>query len=256
MDENRIYHDKVDINNENTRSFYDKRAEKLLGEGKKGTYACPYTSVLLGDQNPEHAAKWNAFERSYIFPRLDIASDSDVLDIGCGMGRWAEHVAPLCRTYCGVDFSSEMIHAAEKKNYGGRGNCTFLNDSLLGFLENKAEEYEGGFNRLIMAGVCMYINDDELCRCLEKLPDLLGSNSVCYMTETVGIGQRLTLREFYSEALGCNYDAIYRTPEEYIKMSDILKQKGYRVSEMGFLPKLNKEEAFHETDRWYCILHN
>lgn len=84
MNEHRIYNEKADINKSNTREFYDNRARKIHDMN------CPYTSVLLGDQNPENAAKWNMYERENILPKLKITKNSNVLDIGCGMGRWAE----------------------------------------------------------------------------------------------------------------------------------------------------------------------
>lgn len=250
MDNHRIYEDKTDINRANTRDFYDSRAKRI------GDMDCPYTSVLLGDQNPEHAAMWNIYEKEHILPQLNITKESSVLDIGCGMGRWAEHVIPLCSFYCGVDFSSEMIRVAKERNQGREGDFEFLNYSFQEFVEQKGAEFQGKFDRLIIAGVCMYINDSELPGCLEKLLGMFKEGSIFYLTETVGIKQRLTLKEFYSEALGCDYDAIYRTPEEYSRLFEVLAGKGYRVLSQDFLPKLNDEGAYSETDRWYSIFTN
>ena len=36
-----------------------------------------------------------------------------------------------------------------------------------------------------------------------------------YFTETIAVSERLTLDQFYSEALKADYDVIYRTEEEY-----------------------------------------
>ncbi len=250
MDKHRIYGEKADINKEHTIDFYDQRAKNM------NNMDCPYTSVLLGDQNPEHAAKWNLYEKDFILPQLNIQNDSCVLDIGCGIGRWAEHVIPLCHFYCGVDFSSGMIQTAKQRNAGRKGNFEFLNYSFQEFVEQKGKEFHKKFNRLIIAGVCMYINDDELSGTLEKLLGMFRENSIFYLTETVGLKQRLTLKEFYSETLKCDYDAIYRTPEEYNDIFKVFTEKGYQVHSQGFLPKLNNEDAYSETDRWYSILTN
>lgn len=255
MKKSRIYKEKAAISQENTRNFYNQRALKLLGGGQNGNekYECPYTSVLLGDQNPDYARQWNRFERNSILPKLNITKDCDVLDLGCGMGRWAEHVIPLCHTYCGADFSSEMIRAAEQRDYGRTGNYRFFDCSLQDFLKGQAGELPVKFNRLIIVGVFMYINDDELRECLAKLMNLFREDTVVYIAETVGLGQRLTLREFYSETLGCSYDAIYRTPEEYGQMFQVLKQNGCREVEQGFFPALDREQSFGETGRWYIV---
>ena len=250
MSEHRIYDTKTDIEEINTKKFYDMRARNI------NNMQCPYTAVLLGDQNPEHAAKWNVYEHENILPQLNITKESNVLDIGCGMGRWAEKVIPKCNYYCGVDLSSEMVRVARERTQEKKGNFEFLNYSLQEFIEKKGEEFQGKFDRLIIAGVCMYINDDELSQCLEKLLKLFKKNSIFYMTETVGIEQRLTLKEFYSDTLKSDYDAIYRTPQEYKELFNVITDKGYSVVQEGFLPKLNNESAFSETDRWYFIFAN
>lgn len=250
MDEHRIYEDKADIDGQNTRDFYNRRAKQMED------MECPYTAVLLGDQNPDHAAKWNIFEHENILPQLQITKESNVLDIGCGMGRWAEQVIPLCNYYCGVDFSSEMIKVAKQRSQGREGSFEFLNYSFQELIEQKKEEFQGKFDRLIIAGVCMYINDKELPECLETLLTFFKKDSIFYLTETVGVEKRLTLKEFYSDTLKCDYDAIYRTPKEYKNYFKVIENAGYQALQQGFLPKLNNEEGFSETDRWYSIYRN
>lgn len=247
MDSHRIYEDKADINGKNTQEFYNMRAKQI------NEMECPYTAVLLGDQNPEHAALWNIYEQENILPKLHITKESNVLDIGCGMGRWAEQVIPLCNYYCGVDFSAEMIKAAKERLGSKRESFEFLNYSFQELVEQKKEAFKGKFDRLIIAGVCMYINDAELPGCLEKLLTFFKEDSIFYLTETVGVEKRLTLKEFYSDALKCDYDAIYRTPKEYKEYFKLVENAGYKVLQQGFLPKLNNEVAFSETDRWYSI---
>ncbi len=46
---------------------------------------------------------------------IGIRSDDVVLEIGCGIGRVGERVAPLCRRWIGCDVSPQMLrHAAER----------------------------------------------------------------------------------------------------------------------------------------------
>ncbi|MBS7368819.1 MAG: class I SAM-dependent methyltransferase, partial [Oscillospiraceae bacterium] len=101
--EKRIYGESFDIDASRTRELYNKRSERL------SQMQNPYTSVLLGDQNPEYAVKWNAIEKETILPLLGVEKTSSVLDLGCGIGRWAETVIPLCGQYTGVDFSEGMV---------------------------------------------------------------------------------------------------------------------------------------------------
>jgi len=37
------------------------------------------------------------------------------LDIGCGIGRWAENIIDHCGEYIGTDFSDEMIKQAGER---------------------------------------------------------------------------------------------------------------------------------------------
>ncbi len=100
----------------------------------------------------------------------------------------------------------------------------------------------------------MYINDNELEKCFFDLKNILEPHCILYMIETVGIKERLTLKEFYSAALKTDYSTIYRTPEEYKeyykRCLDITEKNMFS----GFMPHLNKETEYSETDRWYTII--
>ena len=101
MNEKRIYGDKYEIDTLRTKELYNARADRL------GNMKSPYTSVLLGDQNPEYADEWNVVEKDLILPFMQADKTKSVLDLGCGIGRWAESLLPLCENYTGVDFSEE-----------------------------------------------------------------------------------------------------------------------------------------------------
>ncbi len=247
-DRHRIYGERVNIKTENTRSFYNERAKAIA------SMANPYVSVLLGDQNPSHAEEWNRFEKTFILPELQISQTSRVLDIGCGIGRWAESLIPLSGYYCGTDFSPEMVETARKRNRFEGKAYDFHNLSFQETVQQSTGFYNGRFDRLVVGGVCMYINDEELPACYEGLLSLLDERCVIYFTETVAVEKRLTLDECPSEALKANYDVIYRTPEEYIQHYKVFTNSGFTVREQKYLPHLNNEKQFYETDRWYTLL--
>lgn len=240
----RIYSEKVDIKSEYTKEFYDNRAKNIEQMDN------PYMAVLLGDQNPRHAIEWNNFEKSFILPQLNIDSESVVLDIGSGIGRWAESVIPIAGKYLGTDYSAEMVSTAQKRCSFPNKEYKFLN---LSFQETVESDLEYKFNRLIIGGVCMYINDVDLEACFKKLPLLLDGHAVLYLTETVAVQTRLTLNHTPSEALKADYDVIYRTPDEYKEHYKILEEAGFKVIRQDYLPHLNNEKEFGETDRWYTI---
>ena len=204
---------------------------------------------FLGDQDPDLAKKWDAFEKSFILPKLNLDESKNVVDCGCGMGRWAESVAPICNHYTGVDFSGEMIAVAKKKV--DRDNCLFINKSLLDSLDDESlREYK--YDVVIITGVSMYINDDELVECYEKISRILNKGAIVYIEESVGIKERLTLNHIWSDNLDSYYEAIYRTEEEYLSLQKCLIEKS-DIKEKGFLRELDlKDHA--ETSHWYIIL--
>ncbi len=247
MNEHRIYDTKVDINTQNTVDFYNERAKRAA------EMECPYTAVLLGDQNPDHAAKWDVFEKANIMPLLKISEENAVLDIGCGMGRWAESVIPLAGYYLGADFSSEMVNIAKKRCVFEAKEYDFISASFQGVVNLTGVELKRKFDRVIIGGVCMYINDSDLKMCIDGLNDLLDEHCIMYFTETVALEKRLTLDSCPSEALKTTYDVIYRTPTEYNEYYKTLTDKGFKIIKQDFLPHLNNEKGFSETDRWFTV---
>lgn len=240
----RIYSEKIDIRAEHTKSFYDNRAKAIEDMDN------PYVAVLLGDQNPQHAVEWNNFEKSFILPQLHISEKTVVLDIGSGIGRWAESVIPISGEYVGTDFSAEMVKtAAQRCSFLGK-TYEFLNFS---FQETVKHKFARKFSCVVICGVCMYINDADLRACFDSLLDLLDEHCVMYLTETVATETRLTLDNLPSDALKANYDVIYRTPDEYREYYRSFEEAGFAVVKQGYLPHLNNEQEFSETDRWFTI---
>jgi cytosine/adenosine deaminase-related metal-dependent hydrolase/ubiquinone/menaquinone biosynthesis C-methylase UbiE len=83
---------------------------------------------------PDYDAQPNpllALEQRVLLPRLGDVRGLDVLDAGCGTGRWLGHLAARSpRSLAGVDISPVMLGlAASKLNHGCElllGNCTAL----------------------------------------------------------------------------------------------------------------------------------
>ena len=98
----RIKKEKVAIDYEATKAFFKKRAEKFTIEN-------PYSVTMYQDNNKELVIARNAKEIEKLYPYLNIGSQSKVLDIACGIGRWADALPEDITEYCGIDFSTELI---------------------------------------------------------------------------------------------------------------------------------------------------
>ena len=239
----RVYGEKINIDTENTISFYNQRAKTIKTRERE------YTTVLLGDKDPDFSVKWDAYEKQFILPKLKLTKEKVILDIGCGIGRWAEAVVGQCKEYYGVDFSSEMI-AVAKENIK-KENCHFYTKSLADALSDSkitARKYD----IVLMTGVSMYINEEELIKCYHGLKRLAKRDILFYFEESVGKKERLTLNHIWSEDLKDYYGAIYRTREEY---KSLIREcmKEVEFIEEGYMNFLDKKEQ-SETSHWYAVL--
>ena len=239
----RVYGEKINIDTENTISFYNQRAKTIKTRERE------YTTVLLGDQDPDFSVKWDAYEKQFILPKLKLTKEKLILDIGCGIGRWAEAVVGQCKEYYGVDFSSEMI-AVAKENIK-KENCHFYTMSLVDALSDSkitARKYD----IVLMTGVSMYINEEELIKCYHGLKRLAKRDTLFYFEESVGKIERLTLNHIWSEDLQDYYGAIYRTREEYKSLIRECMKEAEFIEE-GYMNFLDKKEQ-SETSHWYAVL--
>ena len=239
----RVYGEKVNIDTVNTISFYNQRAKTIKNREQE------YTTVLLGDQDPEYAVKWDEYEKGFVLPKLMLNRNKVVLDLGCGMGRLADAVSDKVKEYYGVDFSSEMI-AVAKQNVRNN-NCHFYTMSIVDALSDPkitARKYD----LVLMAGVSMYINEEELIKCYHGLKRLAKRDTLFYFEESVGKKERLTLNHIWSEDLKDYYGAIYRTREEY---KSLIREcmKEVEFIEEGYMNFLDKKEQ-SETSHWYAVL--
>lgn len=228
MEAHRIYGENVSINTELVKKFYDKRAT-LIGE--KG-----WGAVALGDEDPSITVRGNDYDRNIILPQLGINSTSRVLELGCGMGRWAKIVLPNCDFYCGVDFSSDILAVAKEMCRSYEDHSAFYSMSALEAVRKGPQYFRGTFNCIILSGICIYINDAELSEIFAHLPNLCSNQGTIYIKETTALESRLTLNEFPSEALRSNYNAIYRTIQEYNMLFQPLQKAGFIMEKQFFLP--------------------
>ena len=244
MDNNRIKNKSVDISYGEVQEFFNGRASK------ENLYE--YNRVIFQDSEPELALRQDKDEKELILPKLQLKEDSLVLDVGCGVGRWADDITPdIPRgAYIGVDFSSELLKIAQAKKlkntsfYQGRFQDL---DKLA--KENFADKL---FDVALVNGVCMYINDDDLENCLAKVYSLIKPGGIFYAKESVGKTERLTLKDFYSEELDHSYNAIYRSIADYEQaFGNVFAD--YKITAAGevFREKNNNRA---ETTNYYWII--
>ena len=231
MTQTRIYEDIIEINKEDVLNFWTKRAE-----------LDNLNSVLLGNQKTiEENINRNEKEKKLLELFLKNSSinleNCSILDIGCGMGRWANNFANKIEAYTGIDFTESFI-IKNKEKFKEFKNINF---HTMPIEEINLEKLSKNYDCIIITGVLMYVNDSKLDSVFEKI-NLLNPKTI-YLQESICTqNSRLSLNKFYSQELNCDYSAIYRTKNEYEEYFEN-HLKTYKIANNGLLIKQNKETS-------------
>ena len=222
-DNQRIINDKVPINADSVSQFFEERAARF-------DQSHPLVSILYQDSNPALAEARDRHEKEVILPLLHLKASDRVLDIGCGIGRWADALRGKVARYHGTDLSAGLTGIAARR-LADQPDFSF---QALPAQENQPDRLEcpPPFDLIIIAGVLAYINDDECRRVLANAAAGAGRPARIYLREPIGIQARLTLKNVWSEELRHEYSAIYRTVPELLEMIQTsIGQSGFRVDQ-------------------------
>ena len=177
-----------------------------------------------------------------------------ILDIGCGVGRWADlYRGQKGVEYVGVDFSSNMIDIA-KEEYAGVDNFSFYVGSFQELTDTlKRNGCDKTFDLIIITGVFMYINDSDVPSCIKQLIPLTKENGVIYLNNPICMQSRLTLKDFYSKELQSQYSAIYRTLEEWDEVSGEYFPDSFKTVEADFTYPESMRNRSDTADYYWVI---
>lgn len=247
--EGRVYGRPQEIKPEEVKSLYAERA------GKSKTVHVDSPVVLSGDVDVKNIELWTEWELKKWFRMLRLTQDSVVFELGFGTGRMTKYILPEVRQYVGIDYVKEFVDIVQDRaDMGEKANALFLNEDFQEFLQKYDTMELPVFTHFFLSGgVFMYMNDETAQACISEMTKMMDKKSIIYISEPVAMKERLTLNSFYSEQIGHNYSAIYRTEEEYMQLFKPLLKKGYtvKVSELFFEQDIKKQK---ETQQWIFIL--
>lgn len=238
----RIKKNLTSISYEETKSFFDNRAKKYNNKS-------PYAVTMYQDNNPELVISRNYEEINTLIPFLSLSKSSKILDVACGIGRWSDAISEEIDSYCGVDFCEGLIEIAKSRN----------NNSNRSFFVGKSTELSqifpnAKFNVVLLIGFLQYINDDDAIITLDEIEKLCDESAVICIKTSIGIDERLTLKNQFSEELLDNYNAIYRTRNELLNIFTGLFSKGFQITKESFMFNNTELNNRKETSQYYFIL--
>ncbi len=208
---------------------------------------------MYQDNNPALVKERNKAEIEKLCPKLQLAERSRVLDIACGIGRWADAIKVDICEYCGIDFSGELIEIANQRNK--KDNFSFYEGSISEIDKVLLKNGKDKYNTVLMIGILMYLNDYDLCSTLYATERVCEEHATICIREPIGISERLTLKDFFSEELQDNYNAIYRTRGEIQRfLQEAFLEKGFSIVEQGFLFDEDALNNRKETAQYYYVL--
>lgn len=236
----------TDIDYQKTKQFFKNRAGKFSDDN-------PYSVTMYQDNNKKLVEERNQKETEKLCPLLQLNSKSKVLDVACGIGRWADVLPGDIEEYCGIDFSGELIQIAKQRNK--KENFSFYVGAAHEVESLLYKNSEGNFNTILLIGILMYLNDKELGNTLEQIERICDEHAVICVREPVGITERLTLKDFFSDELKDDYNAIYRTCHEFQGFFDkSFLKKGFKIRQQGFLFDEDALNNRKETAQYFYIL--
>lgn len=245
----RVKNKVINLDYDETKSFFEQRAGKYSEEN-------PYSTTMYQDNNEDLVNKRNIAEVNKILPLLKLNSKSTVLDVACGVGRWADAIQRPIRSYTGIDFGQGLIKIAQERNK--RSNYDFFIGSAIELKELFTKNRWHKFNRIIIVGLLMYLNDPEVATVMQQISEICSKNTILYIREPIGTSERLTLKNFYSDELNSEYHAIYRTRSDYEEIFESsLFKAGFQIVDQGFLFQQDKDlNNRKETAQYFYILHS
>lgn len=186
------------------RSFWEGRAASL---GKVA-----FESIANLEQDARNLRRKIDDETAKVFDWLPALDGLRILDLGAGVGQWTFRFAERgAAEVVAVEYAQGLVEI-------GGAEALRRGAANVRFVESAAETFvaEQPFDIVFVSGLFVYLNDDQAETLAARLPAMVKPGGMLLLRDGTGILGRHEINDRYSEHLGANYSATYRTRREYI----------------------------------------
>lgn len=226
----------------------DRHTIKNFWEARGKRFEAPTEAMANLEPNPELLGLKVAQEQNVVLPRLDLKPDMDVLDIGAGYGQWSMRFAPHVHSVTAVEYADSMLQAgveeAKKRNFT---NLRFIHSAAEDFIPDKK------YQLVFISGLFLYLDDPQAEKVANMAMTALAPGGKLFLREAISLlDQRYMIEDRWSTAMESNYSALYRLPEEFIRLF-----KKLRLVERGhFFPDGSPLNKWKETRLHFYLFAN
>jgi protein-L-isoaspartate O-methyltransferase len=135
--------------------------------------------------------------------RMNINSDGAVLDLGGGVGFWAEYFAQHFGKVIAIEASAPLYEAMVTR-CSQYANATLLNEDVLGF------EPVDRYSMIFLGGMLMYLNEGDVTALLKKVTPFLEPGGIVLCRESTVRNGTLTRQD--------DYQVVYRSVQTYTSL--------------------------------------
>lgn len=192
------------IDSDKNIAFWDAAAEKSNDKNKN------FAGMLMEGHEFEAAYRCRA-EQKHILNIYPLTSETRILEVGSGGGRWGFFFADKVCGYIGLDISRKMVEIAESDRI--RRDLSNIRFECCDFLEFTCDEK---FDLVYFSGVLQYMDDPVVKQCIAKASEILSETGLIISRDTIQTTKRVEKAS--------DYPVIYRTSAEY---KEIFESKGY-----------------------------
>ena len=165
-------------------------------------------SLMNLEIDPDKSLKKFDFEKKRIESFIEFDSNWSLVDLGGGVGLWAEYFSDYVNKIVLVERANEFVKIARERIKSGK--LEVVHSDVADF-----EAKENTFDVVFISGVTLYLADDRLNSMMEKVKKYLKPNGFFIHRDAYGIEERFLLDRKDSENLKLKYSAVYRSRREY-----------------------------------------